>query len=163
MKKWLKVSLSVLLLLSLCLCVFGCTTPTESEEETVAKEEQTCNLGDYAVTIDSARMAKDFEGKDVLIVKYIFENVKNEESASFMWALADSAFQNGVGLNKSYVVDESANYNSDNQSKEIKKGASIEVEVAYELNDTTSDVEVEVTELISLDDKKVTKTFKLGE
>ena len=42
------------------------------------------------------------------------------------------------------------------------KGATIEVEVAYELNDTTTDIEVEVSELISFNDSMITKTFSIA-
>ena len=105
----------------------------------------------------------DVEGKDCIIVKYVFGNVSGEEPASFMFAFSDYAFQNGVGLNEAYILDDSANYSSDNQSKEIKKGATLEVEVAYELNDTTSPVEIEVEELFSFDEKTITKTFTIAE
>ena len=40
-----------------------------------------------------------------------------------------------------------------------KKG--FDVEVAYELNDTTTDIEVEVKELFSFSDKTITKTFSI--
>ena len=46
--------------------------------------------------------------------------------------------------------------------KDIKKGASLEVEVAYELNDSTTDVEVEVSELFSFSDKVIKKTFTIA-
>ena len=65
-------------------------------------------------------------------------------------------------FNEAYVLKESANYEPDNQTKEIKKGATIEVEVAYELNDTTIDIEVEVKELFSFSDKTITKTFSIS-
>ena len=45
----------------------------------------------------------------------------------------------------------------------IKAGVSLDVEVAYELNDTTTDIEVEVKELISFDDDLVTKTFSIAQ
>ncbi len=120
------------------------------------------NLGKYSVTIDSCRMAKDYAGNDVVIVQYTFTNVSDEDATSFMVAIDDQVFQNGVGLNGAYVMDDSANYDSGNQMKEIKKGASIQVEVAYELNDLTSDIEVEVSELFSLSDNVVKRTFSLG-
>ena len=41
-------------------------------------------------------------------------------------------------------------------------GASLDVEVAYELNDTTSDVEVEVKEWLSFNEKVLTKTFSIA-
>lgn len=78
-----------------------------------------------------------------------------------MFALNCNVYQNGIGLNECYVVSESANYSSANQSKEIKKGSSIIVEEAYILNDTTTDIEVEVSELISLSNKKITKKFSI--
>lgn len=120
------------------------------------------SIGKYSVVIDSCRLVKDYEGKDVVIVKYIFTNVADTDPAAFYLAFNDAVFQNGVGLNKAYVLADSANYNDDNQTKEIKKGASIDVEVAYELNDTTTDIEVEVKELFSFNDKTITKVFKIA-
>ncbi len=118
-------------------------------------------LGDYLLEIKSCRLAKDYEGKDVAIVMYNFTN-NAEDAASFMFAFEDNAYQNGVGLNEAYVLPDSANYSSDNQTKEIKKGASLDIEVAYELNDATSDIEVEVGQLFSFDESIITKTFSLG-
>ena len=120
-------------------------------------------LGDYSVTIDSCRLAKDYAGEDVVIVKYTFTNVGNDEATSFMFAFDHNVYQNGVGLNEAYLLKDNANYSSDNQMKEIKKGASLEVEIAYELDDTTTDIEVEVKELISFSDKTIKKTFKIAE
>lgn len=125
--------------------------------------ESSSNLGDYSVVIDSCRLAKDYEGKDVVIVKYIFTNVSGENATAFWTAFDDTVYQNGVGLNESYFVSDSAGYSSDNQMKEIKAGASLDVEVAYELNDTTTDIEVEVKELISFNDDVVTKTFSIAQ
>ena len=140
-------------------------TPTEQESEaTVATQpaESGDRLGDYSLVIDSCRMAKDYEGKPVVIVKYVFGNVSDDNAAAFSFALDANAYQNGVGLKESWFVDDSADYSVDNQSKEIKKGASIEVEVAYELNDTTTDIAVEVSELFSFDDTTITKTFSIA-
>ena len=73
------------------------------------------------------------------------------------------SFQNGVGLNKAYVLADSANYNSDNQSKKIQKGSSLDVEVAYKLNDNSTDVTVEISQLFSWDNTKISKTFTITE
>ena len=162
--------LAVLLIGTFALFALG---SGDDEKETAdqgsgsAQNDQNANtdsdrLGDYSLVIDSCRLAEDYEGKPVAIIKYIFTNVEDEDAASFTFAFNDTVFQNGVSLNGAYVLNDDANYSSDNQTKEIKKGASLEVEVAYELNDTTSDLEVEVSELISLDDKVIKKTFKLG-
>lgn len=127
----------------------------------VSKDDASDNtrLGDYSIVIDSCRLAKDYEGKDVVIVKYIFGNVEDDDAVSFVATFNYEVYQNGVGLNEAYFVDDDANYSSDNQLKDIKKGATIEVEVAYVLEDTTSPIEVEVSEWLSWDDVTITKTF----
>lgn len=127
----------------------------------VQTSSQSSNLSNYSVEIKSCRFAEDYEGKPIVIVKYAFTN-NDEDPIAFYIAFDDTVYQNGVGLNECYVADDSANYSSDNQTKEIKKGATIEVEIAYELNDTKTDIEVEVSQLFSLSDKKITKTFKIS-
>ena len=164
MRKIICVLLAVLLMGAYCVFAIA-SGESESEnqgEGAAEKNEDNSNLGNYLVEIKSCRLAKDYEGKDVIIVTYGFTN-NDDDSAAFYVAFEDEAYQNGVGLNKAYMLDESANYSSDNQSKDIKKGATIDVEVAYTLNDTVTDVEVEVSELISFNDKVITKTFKIAE
>lgn len=154
----------------LVVLVFAVFAMGSSEESTTnqgsgqaAVETTVANsIGKYAVEIDSCRLAKDYEGDPVVIVKYLFTNVSDDEAVSFMFAFDDEVFQGGVGLNSAYVLKDSAKYSSDNQTKEIKKGATIEVEVAYELNDSETDVEVEVKELFSFDNKVITKTFTIA-
>lgn len=162
MKKALSVTiLLAVLLFSLCSCIETDSTQDQGQGSATPDNSTKSTLGDYNVVIDSCRLATDFEGKPIVIVKYIFTN-NGDDPACFSLAIEDSVFQNGIGLNDCYFADESANYSSDNQMKEIKKGATLSVEVAYELNDSTTDVEVEVSELISFDDKKITKTFSIG-
>ncbi len=128
--------------------------------ETAAKDNN--NLGDYKVEILSCRLAKTYDDKPAVIVKYSFTN-NGDDAASFMFTFEDNVFQNGIGLNSAFLMADSANFSSDNQTKEIKKGATLEVEVAYELNDETTDIEVEVSELISWDDAVIKKTFSIAE
>ena len=132
-----------------------------NETQAPIEEEPDGTLGDYSVVIDSCRLAESYDDKPVVIVKYIFTNVKSDEAACFSWTIEDTVYQNGVGLNECYFLEDSANYSMDNQTKEIKKGASIEIEVAYELNDDTTDIEVEVKELISFNNKVITKIFSI--
>lgn len=162
-----KLSLIMAILLVISFSVFAMASTEDSEDgdqgKGTAETSKGANdsIGDYKVTIDSCRTAKDYAGKKVVIVKYTFTNVKNDDPTAFYIAFEDAVYQNGVGLNKSYILDDSAKYSADNQTKAIKKGASIEVEVAYELNDTETDIEVEVKELFSFDDKTLKKTFKI--
>ncbi len=165
MKKVISVILLVVVLtFSFVSCV---GTPSENGTNdqgtgTAGGSSTKSNLGDYNVVIESCRLAEDYTGKPIVIVKYIFTN-NSDEPEAFSWSVDDNVYQDGIGLNGSYVTADSADYSSDNQTKEIKPGATLEVEVAYELNDTTTDIEVEVSEMFSWGEKKkVTKTFTIN-
>ena len=127
-----------------------------------ADSDNNASISDYLLEIKSCRLAKDYEKAPVIIITYSFTN-NGEDAASFNLTFNDEAFQNGVGLNKAYVLADSANYNSDNQSKKIQKGSSLDVEVAYKLNDNSTDVTVEISQLFSWDNTKISKTFTITE
>lgn len=159
-KKLFILFLTIIISLSIMGCSGGGETTDQGSGAVDTSSKTETNLGDYQVVIDSARFTEDFEGKDVVIIKYKFTN-NAKEPTSFMVAFDDKVYQNGVGLNEAYVLSDSANYDSGNQTKEIKKGSTLDVEVAYELNDSTTTIEVEVEELFSFDDSKVTKKFEI--
>ncbi len=158
MKKLLAIITAITLVLSLAAC--GGTTTSQGSQDAEGTESVDNKLGSYSVDIKSCRISEDFEGKPIVIITYGFTN-NGENSAAFYTSVSTEAFQNGIGLNECYFAEDGANYNSENQTKEIKTGATLDVEVAYNLNDTETDVEVEVTEWISLSDKKLTKTFSI--
>ena len=154
-----------LLLVVFCVFAIGSgesSTKEQGKGKTENAAESATELGDYNVEIKSCRLAKDYEGKAVAIITYGFTN-NADDPASFMFAFEHQVYHNGLGLNEAYVLAENANYAEENQTKEIKKGATLDVEVAYELNDTTTDLEVEVKELISFSDDMVKKTFSIIE
>ena len=140
----------------------GESSTVDQGDGSASKETTPGNIGKYSVVIDSCRVAEDYEGKPVAIVKYIYTNVADENATAFYIAFEDHVYQSGIGLNKAYFLADTANYNSENQTKQIKKGATIEVEVAYSLNDTTTEIEVEVEELFSFNETKVTKKFSIN-
>lgn len=164
--KFLKVFLAVLLVAAFALCAMGSGESSEKDQGSGAADQagkSEDSIGKYSVVIDNCRLAEDYEGNPVVIVKYIYTNVSDEDATAFYVAFDDTVYQDGVGLNEAYILDDGANYSADNQTKEIKKGASLEVEVAYELNDATTDIEVEVEELFSFDDTVIKKTFSIAE
>ena len=167
MKKALSLLLVLVVLCSFAIFALGSGSDEGTSDQGGGSAEGTAadntNLGDYSVEIKSCRLAKSYDDKDVVIITYTFTNVKGDDATAFYVAFDDTAYQNGVGLNEAYVLADSANYSADNQTKEIKKGASLDVEVAYELNDATTDVEVEVKELFSFSDKVLKKTFKIAQ
>ena len=161
MKKTISLLLTFLLLVSFVAFALGSSESSDENQGTGSASTDKGNLGDYDVQINSCRVSMDYEGNPIVIVKYTFKNVANDDAASFTLSVSDKVYQNGIELETCYSVDNSAEYSSENQSTNIKKGASIEVEVAYSLKDVSSDVDVEVEQLFSFDDKSVRKTFKL--
>ena len=164
--KILSLILAVVIVLVFALFALGSGESTTTNQGTAdannPSETAVSELGDYGLEIKSCRLAKDFEGKAIAIITYGFTN-NAENATAFAYTFDDQVYQNGIGLNNSYFASDSANYNSEDQTKEIKKGATLDVEVAYELNDTTTDLEVEVKELISFNDDVIKKTFKIAE
>lgn len=111
----------------------------------------------YSVTIDSAVKGKDYDGNDAVIVTYSFTN-NSDEATSFMVAIMDKAYQNGVQLSSAFVLD---GVDSDASMKDIKPGGSIEVQEAYELDDS-SDVTIECSEAFSFSSEIIAeKVFSL--
>ncbi|MBQ3075846.1 MAG: DUF5067 domain-containing protein [Clostridia bacterium] len=164
MKKIITLILAISIAATFAILAMGSTTEesgTDLGTGEAAEKGSDNNIDQFSVDILSCRLAKDYEGKPIVIVKYSFTN-NGEQAQSFSVAFDDAVFQNGIGLNESWVVAEDANYSADNQSKEIQKGATLEVEVAYELNDTTTDINVEISALFSFDESKITKTFPIA-
>lgn len=117
-------------------------------------------LGSYQVEIKNARLTKNYEGKPVVVITYGFTNNSSEPQA-FWLTIDDTVYQNGVGLEKAYVLDDNDPYDEANQNKEIKSGVTLDVDVAYILNDTETDIEVEAKEIVSFTNDVVTRTFSL--
>lgn len=164
MKKIFVLLAATLLSFSSAGCSTGVSTDTHVEESTQASTEQTVEnstLGEYEIKINDFVLTKTYEGNDAIVVNMSFSNNSNE-TTSYMSSLISKAFQDGVELSMA-ILDDYSNYDADASMKEIKKGASIDVQVAYELSNTTSDVEFEVEEFLSFSDDKVEKTFKIAE
>ena len=166
MKKRISLILAVLIVaLFGMFAVASSSDSTDTPAQTEAKGEAAVqvtegNVGKYTVDIKSARLTETYDGKPVVVITYGFTN-NSDDAQAFYLAFEDSVFQNGVGLEKAYVLTDSDPYDDGNQSKEIKKGASLDVEVAYKLNDSETDVDVEIKELFSFNDDVVTRTFSI--
>lgn len=163
MKKIIIIAVVIIVVLAIMGACFGGTESSNAEDQGVGNasvSEQKSNLGNYNVVIDSCRLAEDYEGNPIVIVKYVFTN-NYEEATPFYLTLDHAVYQDGIGLTECYLAADSANYSSDNQIKSIKTGATLNVEIAYTLNDTETDIEVEVKEMFSFNNKKIVKSFSI--
>ncbi len=119
------------------------TKPTTNEIDGLVCEIVSAEIG-----------GKNYEGKSTVVITYNYTNNSND-AQSFDIGFIDTVFQNGIECSPDYLYDE------ENSTKEIRPGATIEVKKSYILNDTTTDVEVEIKGFITWDETVITKTFSI--
>lgn len=134
------------------------TSGNKIEATTELKSETT--IGDYEVEVVDAIFCKDYEGKDTVIITYNFTN-NSSNPASFDLALDAKAYQDGIGLENAYVLEDKYEDTDTLIDVEIKPGITKEVRKAYLLRDNVTDIDIEITELISFDDESISFTVSL--
>lgn len=154
-KKAVAGSMVAALALVGCLGLMGCggsdgssSGSGDSGEAAQEQEEPEPAVDCDYLSIDGARLTENFEGNQVIVITYTWTN-NSDENTSFGITFNDTAFQNGVELERSVVADDSVD--SIGYLDEVQPGATATVDMVYELEDE-SEVEVEVTEVVSLDD-----------
>lgn len=121
----------------------------EGQEATETTRANPAQLGDYAVEIKSATVTQDYEGNPAVIITYSWTN-NSSETTSPMLSISTAVFQDGVGMDTAFIYDDPA-YDSGMYSTDVRPGTTIDVQEAFELNNTTSPIEVEITEAFSWD------------
>lgn len=101
---------------------------------------------DYPITIDGAEVVTDSLGDKAIVVTYTWTN-NSDKNASFDVALDAKAYQNGVELEVNCFVDGAECLDV----RDVRPGTTTTLKQAYKLADT-SEVEVEVKELLSFND-----------
>lgn len=140
-------------------------TPTnpsslDNNDVTIAATSTTDNEidGKLCEIISAEIGGQNYEGKPTVVITYKYTNNSNE-SESFDIAFMDTVFQNGIECSPDYSYE----INEDNSHKEIRPGATIEVKKSYILNDTVTDLEIEITGFISWDNTVITKTIPISD
>lgn len=171
MKRIGTIILAILLTLSLSACSSPSGAPNtakptdnanvqESTEPAAPALEGEGALGDYYVKILGVTTASDYEGKPAVVVTYNWTN-NSDEAANFAFAIGSQVFQNDIECETAIIMDDAV-YNADNYMKDIKPGASLDVQLAYVLQDATNPITVEISELISFDDFVISKDFDIA-
>lgn len=126
------------------------STSAESSKEEIAELEQIVKIKSYS-------LAKDYSGKDALVVTYEWTNMA-EKPTSFMVSVFDKLYQNGVELGSAIGVDEA---DAQKQMNDVKPGVTYEITAAYVLQDM-SDVSVECTDMFGTE-MYLEQTLSLGD
>lgn len=140
--------------------------PTEAPEETPeateepAEDDGVINFDGegFNVTYVKHETGEDYEGNPCLYYYYTFTN-NGEENASAAVTAYVQCFQNGVQCESAITLGENDSIN--NYMMEVQPGGSVEVCQVYSLSDT-SDVTIEASNLISLDDSKDTQVISFS-
>ena len=121
----------------------------ESQETTEETRTNPANLGDYAVEIKSATVTQDYDGNPAVIITYSWTN-NSSETTSPMLSISTAVFQDGISMEPALIYDEPT-YDGDMYSTDVRPGTTVDVQEAFELSNTTSPIEVEITEAFSWD------------
>lgn len=174
--------LTVLLVASMCLCLTACGGSSDDKKDDKKTEEADAKKDDkkddkkdekkdeepddgiinfdgkdYNVTYSRHEVGTDYEGNPCLFYYYNYTN-NEDKASSVMTAATIKAFQNGVECDSAYVTEE--NEAITNYMKEIQPGTTLEICQTFKLSDT-SEVTIEASDFISLDDKKDTQIIAL--
>lgn len=150
--------------------LFGCgEAPAGSADNTTTNQEENApvdassgSLGNYDITIKDATIAQhSYENCKMLIVKYDFTN-NGDEPMSASVGVSAIAYQDGIQIeNISDYGNPEYGAAFDNNDKNLQKGATIEAICAFKLGESTTPVEVNISDWASFDDAKIVKTFDL--
>lgn len=132
-------------------------TGEASTEDTSEPSDGT--LGSYAVEIKGAKLCKDYEGNNAIMITYSWTN-NSDETTSPMGSMMEEAFQDGVQLDAAIVDFE---YNDG--LTDVRPGTTIDVDVIYELpGDSTVEFEISAIEdALESNVPKVTANFEPSE
>lgn len=147
--KLLCVLFAVLMLLSLTAC--GGDKP---EDE--GTDSKLLKLDSYELLYKGAKIMKDVDGNDALVLTMDFTN-NSEANCSYIWSIVETAMQNGKELEFAAIFTDPDSFDTvtDSQLTEIEPGATLEIQTAFVLADTASEVEITFEEVLG------TKTAKL--
>ncbi|MBR6391868.1 MAG: DUF5067 domain-containing protein [Eubacterium sp.] len=135
----------------------GKSADSAVEAENDADNASDSAIGSYECVVKEAKICKNWEGKDSVKITYTFTN-NSSDAASFDIALSDEVYQDGIQLESTFISSDDDDWGID---VKIKPGMSKDVSKVYILRDTKTDLDVEISELISFSDDKLVTTVKL--
>lgn len=116
------------------------------------------DLGDYYVEIKSAVLTTDYSGNQAILITYSWTN-NGKETTNALSAFIERAFQDGVQLDSATILSTNPQYSAGTALRDLRPGATTDVQRAYLLPQDSSPVEFEVFEFLGDADTGVTMSF----
>ena len=114
-----------------------------------AKDSNLIKLGDYELLYKGACIMEDSDGNDAIVLTLDFTN-NGKDNASYLWSVDETVMQNGVELEVATVFTDYDTFETviDGQFTDVAPGTTLEVQTAFVLNDTTSEIKATFEELL---------------
>ncbi len=114
-----------------------------------AKDSNLIKLGDCELLYKGACIMEDSDGNDAIVLTLDFTN-NGKDNASYLWSVDETVMQNGVELGVATVFTDYDTFETviDGQFKDVAPGTTLEVQTAFVLNDTTSEIKATFEELL---------------
>lgn len=114
-----------------------------------AKDSNLIKLGDYELLYKGACIMEDSDGNDAIVLTLDFTN-NGKQNASYLWSVNETVMQNGVELEVATVFTDYDTFETviDGQFTDVAPGTTLEVQTAFVLNDTTSEIKATFEELL---------------
>ena len=162
-----KSALALILVLLLALSACGGESVEQPSEEPNAQntepasstESSSATFDQIAVEIKDAHLSTDYEGNPAIVITYSWTNNSDDANMALVTTMGN-AYQGGIGLETAIIMDDPY-YDSDLYSTQIQPGATLDVQVAYVLRDTTSPVMFELEQFLNMSDAKAVKEFDI--
>ena len=139
-KRWLYLLLTGWMLLGISACA--------QKESVTPSEPDHIILDDYEIRYKGFTMMSDINENPALVISLDFTN-NGKEATSYLWAVSEKAFLDGIGLDVATVFSDTDSYDTvtKTQLTEIVPGKTMEVKSAYVLPDREDEtVEVEFSQ-----------------
>lgn len=145
-KRMIYVILAVLML-------FGLTSCGKDQ----AKDPNELKIGSYELLYKGAKLMKDYDGNDAIVLTLDYTN-NSKETTSYLWSVVETATQNGAELEMAtiFTSEDSFDTVTESQFSDVEPGATMEIQIAYVLTDTTSEVELIFEEILGNKSGKLT-------
>lgn len=162
-----KSVLALVLVLSLALSACGSESEgqpsgepdSQNTEPADTTESSSATFDQIAVEIKDAHLTTDYEGNPAIVITYSWTNNSDDANMAMVTTMG-KAYQGGIGLETAIVMDD-PNYDSNLYSTSIQPGATLDVQQAYVLRDTTTPVQYELEQFLNMSDTKAVKEFDI--
>lgn len=148
---------NILCLLLAALMLFSLTACGKGDKDDKTADSNLIKLGDYEVLYKDACIMEDTNGNDALVLTLDYTN-NSDETDSYLWSVTETATQNGEMLDIAIVYTD---YDilaavTDDQMEDVEPGQTMQIQSAFVLQDTTSEVEVEFEQVFGTKSGKIT-------